>query len=399
MRPKTGEILISKDNLYSLVPLIDSLSQKGIRRIKLVLPFKIKKSDIAPPLSRVVWEIEQAKKYAEAKRIEIFSGYHPANNPYLPKDAGFFDTDQAKLKIDFRRFKNRPKITVVIPSYNKKDSLRFALKNFFNQSIPKSEYEVIVVDDGSKDGTGRMMEKLKPACNFKYIYWPRKEIKLKQGYRKWSKFYNRVGPVRNIGIEHAQGEIILFNDADVLVDRSCLAKHKQYHDQRDNLVIRGFRNYLPDSFKPSYKNIDNFRYLEKIAIPERERWEKPEGFRDENYLIDKWFRFVTANLSIRKKYLEEIGGFDKDFVFWGFEDTDLGYRLSRKFNLIFIWDDKIKVYHLYHSREAGDKLNDLFAFKIGLDILYNKYLDKEIYDIYKEVIMGRLEDLILEDCF
>jgi len=106
---------------------------------------------------------------------------------------------------------------------------------------------------------------------------------------------------------------------------------------------------------------------------------------------------VTANLSIRRKYLEEVGGFDKDFVFWGFEDTDLGYRLGKKFNLGFIWDDRIKVYHLYHPREAGDKLNDLFAFKIGADIFYHKYLDEEIYNLYKDAIMGRLEDIILED--
>jgi len=391
------KIIVDKYKLGSLCLKVAKLGQSGVRQVKLVLPFKLEKNDSAPSVTRAAPEIAEVKKYARSAGIKISSGYSLANNPYLPEDRDFLNIDKAELKIDLQKFKSKPKFTVVIPVYNKKNSLKFALSGFFNQNFAKSKYEVIVVDDGSEDSAPEMVKNILPVCNFKYFYWPRKRIKVKQKQKRWSKFYNRAGPARNIGIKHAQGDIVLFNDADVLVDRNCLEKHKKYHDQRDNLVIRGFRNYLSENFKPNYKNTRNLRSLTRISCPERVKWEKPENFRDEKHLSDKWFRFVTANLSIRRKYLEEVGGFDKDFVFWGFEDTDLGYRLGKKFNLGFIWDDRIKVYHLYHPREAGDKLNDLFAFKIGADIFYHKYLDEEIYNLYKDVIMGRLEDIILED--
>jgi len=332
----------------------------------------------------------------DKKESNFLKGRDLDYNPYLP-DEDFFDAKNAKLKIDFKKHRTRPQFSIVVPAYNKKQRLKFVLNSLFGQDYPKSRYEIIVIDDGSNDRTLESVEKIRPTCNFKYFYWPRKRIAMKREFRQWAKFYNRAGPARNIGIKYAQGDIVLFNDADFLVDRNCLEKHKKYHDQRDNLVIRGFRNYLSENFKPNYKNTRNLRSLTRISCPERVKWEKPENFRDEKHLSDKWFRFVTANLSIRRKYLEEVGGFDKDFVFWGFEDTDLGYRLGKKFNLGFIWDDRIKVYHLYHPREAGDKLNDLFAFKIGADIFYHKYLDEEIYNLYKDAIMGRLEDIILED--
>jgi len=395
MRVDNKEIVISEQNLRSLIPLIDKLKRAEVKKIKFLLPFKLEKNDSVPSLVRAVSEITEVKKYARSLGIKISSAYSLATNPYLPKDKDFLNIDKAELKIDLQKYKHKPKFTVIIPVYNKKDSLKFTLDSFFNQNFAKSKYEIIVVDDGSNDGTLAVAKNILPACNFKYFYWPRKKIKVKQNQKKWSEFYNRAGPARNIGIKHAQGEIILFNDADIIVEKNCLAKHKQYHDRRDNLVVRGFRNYLPKKFKPNYKNSRNFRFLTKISYPEKAKWEKPERFRDENHLGNKWFRFVTANLSIRKKYLEKVGGFDKDFVFWGFEDTDLGYRLGKKFNLGFIWDNRINVYHLYHSREAGDKINDLFAFKIGTDILYRKYLDEEIYDIYRDVIISRLESIIL----
>ena len=393
---KIAKIIITSENLPFLPLIINRIEQKGIKRVKFVLPFKLDKNDSVPSLMEAAPNIAIIKNYVQKKGIEILSNQKIENNPYLPQDVDFFDTKTVELKINFQKYKNKPKFSVIIPTFNKKDSLKFVLNNFFNQKYPKSRYEIIVIDDGSNDKTLESMKKIKPACNFKYFYWSRKKIKLKDDLKKWAEFYNRVGLARNIGIEHAQGDIILFNDADILVTKDCLKKHEVYHKKYSNVVVRGFRMFLPlpNKFKPSIKKLSNFKCLNRISHPEKNKREKKMHCRLHDLSQEGWQRIVTADLSIRKKYLEEVGGFSHDFVSWGFEDVDLGYRLS-KLDMRLMWDDKIKVYHLYHKREAGGELKDLLAFWVGTNILYRKYLDEKIYHVYRDVIMYKLDNLML----
>ena len=323
------------------------------------------------------------------KKDKILLSRDLGYNPYLPEDSEFFNINKAELKINFKKYKSRPEFSIIIPSFNKKDSLRFIMNNFFKQSYPKSKYEIIVIDDGSNDKTLESIEKIRPTCNFRYFYWPRKKIKIKKEYKKWAKFYNRTGPSRNIGINNAQGKIILFNDADILVNKDCLKKHQVYHNKHNNIIVRGFQMLLPKEFRTNLTKINDFKLLKRLSSLEKPDNKRKLYCRMYNLFEEGWHRVITANLSVRKKYLEKVNGFSRDFIFWGFEDVDLGYRLSRAFKLKFIWDDKIKVYHLYHSREAGNKTSDLLAFKIGANILYNKYKDKEIIRIFTDAIDRR----------
>jgi len=394
MKSVINKIVITKQNSSFLISIIDKLKQSGVRQVEFILPFKMRKSDKVPSLMEAALDIAMAKKYARNKGIEVLSGYCLMSNPYLPKNRSFFDIGKAKLKIDVKRHQDKPKFSIIIPAYNKKNSLKFVLSSFFSQSYPKSKYEVIVVDDGSNDKTLYSIKKILPTCNFKYFYWPRGKIKLRDSHKKWAKFYNRAGLARNIGINHAQGEIILFNDADILVNKDCLKKHKKYHDKYPNMVVRGFRNYLAENFKPSFQKICDFAYLNKISYPERTRQGVKQLCREYNLIGARCGRVVTANLSIRKKYLEQVNGFSSDFVFWGFEDTDLGYRLS-KLKMKLIWDSKLKVYHLYHAKESGKELKNLLNLWVNANIFYRKYLDEKICNIFKDEILYCLDDIIL----
>ena len=59
-------------------------------------------------------------------------------------------------------------------------------------------------------------------------------------------------------------------------------------------------------------------------------------------------------------------------------------------------DDEIKVYHLEHSRESGGGLKELIAFWLGINILYRKYLDGEIFKTYSEAILVKLDDVFFK---
>jgi len=374
------KIVLIKDVSALLFKIIDQISKIKIKKIKLVYPFKINQSDPIPSLVDIAPEITQAKKFAKDKGIKILNEKELEYNPFLPNNLSFFDENQAKLEVDYKKFKNKPKFSIVIPTHNRKNNLKMVLENFFKQDYPKEKYEIIVVDDGSSDKTKEMVKKLKPTSNFKYFYWPRIKIPLEKNIKKWNKFYNRAGLARNIGINNSQGKIILFNDSDILIEKDCLKKHEKYHKKYPKIMVKGFRMFLPE----------NSRDLNEAQPEKTERGIK---LHCRMYDLSKggWERAITANLSVKKKYLEKVNGFDKDFVFWGSEDVDLAYRLS-KLKMKFVWDSQIKIYHLYHQKESPLDLGVLSW--LGANLLYRKYLDESIFNVYRNVVLYRLDDLL-----
>ena len=85
-------------------------------------------------------------------------------------------------------------ISVIIPTHNYKKYISEAISSVLRQTY--ADYEIIVVDDGSTDGTGEIIEKNFP--DVRYFYIPN------QG----------VSKARNYGIRRARGEFIAFLDAD-----------------------------------------------------------------------------------------------------------------------------------------------------------------------------------------
>src|SRR5438309_8873202 len=114
------------------------------------------------------------------------------------------------------------KITVQICSHNRKQLLAKVLASLFDQTFPKEEFEVIVVDDGSTDGTAEMIKGLAAPIDLVYI---RQE---KEG----------LSAGRNKGILKAQGEIILFIDDDVIADSNLVGEHVRAHGLYSKCVIK-----------------------------------------------------------------------------------------------------------------------------------------------------------------
>jgi len=197
---------------------------------------------------------------------------------------------------------NSPKISIVIPAHNEEDTIDDCLASIEKLNYPLDNLEAILVNDGSTDGTGKIiieshMEKL----NLTYIETP------------------AVGAskARNIGIKKAHGEYIAFTDADCVVDEEWL-----------NELLKGFIN----------ENVVSAGGSQGIPPNATEYEKKVHHFLSGIHFICDYMKeineikFVDHNASCNAMYVkdtvEEVGGFDE--FLWPGEDVELDYKIRQK---------------------------------------------------------------------
>jgi glycosyltransferase involved in cell wall biosynthesis len=194
-------------------------------------------------------------------------------------------------------------VSVIIPTYNRKEVLRNTLLSLCEQTYPATEYEIVVTDDGSTDGTGEMVRSLHMPCSLRYF-----------------RQQNR-GPAaaRNLGAQNARGELLIFLDDDMTADSYLIEEHVVCHSQHPgSLVVGAMQTTIPVEIKlPPFTRIYSLslRGLDRIAVPDG-------SLPPEHCMI--------GNLSVKKGDFHRIGMLD-DRLFsekrWtGWEDVDLGYR-------------------------------------------------------------------------
>ena len=206
------------------------------------------------------------------------------------------------------------KASIIIPTYNRADTIKKVVESLVNQTFPPDKYELVVVDDGSTDNTEQVIRSIKTSCSLRYFKQNRKG----------------ASAARNCGIKKARGEVIIFVDSDVVVNRYFVEEHVKSH-QRDGIIVKGLLI--------NTENIDN-PASEKMKLSD----------------ISCAF-FATGNVSIKKKYLLKAGLFDEDFKEYGWEDLELGLRL-KKLGLKAITNRRAVGYH-YRKKAVLADLPDL----------------------------------------
>lgn len=139
--------------------------------------------------------------------------------------------------------KNEIKVTVIIPVYNKEKFLKRCLDSIESQSYPC--FEVILVDDGSKDKSGKICDSYREKDSRFRVYH-----NMNQG----------PGASRNFGIEQAQNEYITFVDAD---DRI----HPDYLKSLLDASLNGKYDFVVGNYE--IVTLDNIHYPSGIDIPSR----------------------------------------------------------------------------------------------------------------------------------
>jgi len=210
---------------------------------------------------------------------------------------------------------NFPRISVIVPAKNSVRSIEGALRSLIAQDYP--DFEIILVDDGSTDGT---IERVK-------VSFPSKVKLLSSGGR---------GPsfARNLGVAIATGEIVAFTDSDCVAEKNWLKELARAFFEKPEAVSVG------GTQKPT---LDADWFEKKVF-----------DFMEKAGLISDYVRFsrgisiieVEHNPSCcsayRKAAFEKFGGFAEEL--WPGEDTDLDYRLTRAGGKIF-WNPLAVVRH------------------------------------------------------
>ena len=186
-------------------------------------------------------------------------------------------------------------VSVVIPTYNRKSILEKCLKALEKQTLTNiiSHYEIVVVDDGSTDGTPSWIRNNSEKLPHVVLYEQ-----------------EHGGPAlgRNLGVMKSKYEIIIFIDSDLIVLEDFLVCHV---------------NKLASSWKKNNKKC--FTYG---TVVNTSNFKNPEN---EIYkLTDISFAyFATGNVAISRELLLKVGLFDTSFSLYGWEDLELGERLKK----------------------------------------------------------------------
>ncbi len=235
----------------------------------------------------------------------------------------------------------RVKISLVIPTYNRLDSLKVVLRSLLDQTY--SNYEILLCDAGSSDGTREWVEEL--ASPF---------IRFLPGADS-----GRAG-ARNRGLEHASGEVILFTDADIIADPRLIESHAMRHQRGGTRAVVGCEIQVK-----SLEEYEAFR-----QNPAAHARHKPTR------RSLPWHYFLTGNASAPRDVLLQVGGFDQAFQGYGHEDLELGYRI-KKLGLTIEYAPEAVNYH-WHPVPYLEQCSKMYLAGRSTVTFYRKHRDPRI---------------------
>lgn len=269
------------------------------------------------------------------------------------------------------------KYSVIIPTYNNQNHLRVTLRHLFVQDVGLDQMEIIVVDDGGTDQTQELvMELLKQSnkdVNFKYIFFPRPRKRV-MGDSQY-----RAGISRNLGVKNAIGEILCFLDSDIVTPKDYLSKVGNELKNWDAIQAKRINlTQAASRLDCDYYGVDP----KKDLAPDEAYWQQfIENTQAWHEMPFNWKYVCTHSFSIKRELFWELGGLKRNFIFYGFEDTDLGYRIVKRGYKLHLLDTK--VYHLFHENVRSEFMN-LKSLRHNLlsrtaQIFYLHHLDEDIY--------------------
>ena len=255
--------------------------------------------------------------------------------------------------------------SIVIPTYNRRELLRLTLESLARQDARTASFEVIVVDDGSTDGSLQAVQEFASRLDVSCV---RQEH---LGFR--------VGRARNLGVERARGDTVVFVDSGMVLASRFVSSHLAAHGDGAPVAVLGYvHGYDFNISSPELiKTLHLVEADPDSSIAAMAATHVGLDIREHVYRVihDRmdglpapWTLFWTTNVSLSRKAFHDAGGFDEDFAQWGMEDIELGFRLWRK-GVRFLLSRQAAGIHYPHERDNAANLRShaenrrLFLYK------------------------------------
>lgn len=246
----------------------------------------------------------------------------------------------------------KPFFSIIIPTYNRKNFLKIAINSALSQTF--TDFELLVIDDGSTDKTKDLVKSLKDK-RIRYIHQK----------------HSGVSSARNKGIAASRAEWICFLDSD---DRFCINKLEITYNH-----IKKYPEY-------SIFHTQEAWYRNGKLLSEKKYQKKPTGFVFKD--VVKLCCVSPSTVVIKKSVFKKCGYFDENLP--ACEDYDFWLRISLKFPIFLIPEcltikqgghicqqskkfpslDKFRIYALEKILKASDLSNDNY------NIAYNELVNK-----------------------
>ncbi|MCA9408164.1 MAG: glycosyltransferase family 2 protein [Candidatus Omnitrophica bacterium] len=210
-------------------------------------------------------------------------------------------------------------MSIVIPTFNNCEELRYLLESLIEQKgVDDLNYEIIVINNNSKDQTVEVVES----------FIPRFSGKLKMVFEE----NQGISFARNRGVKESAGEIIAFTDSDCVVEDHWISE-----------IILAYKKYNADAIQG--------KVILATPIP-REIWYPEEFIQQrlahvdygEKVIVFDKEDLVTANASFRRELFDKFGGFSSSITYKASEDTEFSLRIA-KTGVKRIYVPSIKVFH------------------------------------------------------
>ena len=235
--------------------------------------------------------------------------------------------------------------SVVIAVRNEKDYISRCLQGVFSQDANEN-YEVIVVDGMSNDGTFEQLNELKKKYKFSLV--------------KNNKINAAAG--RNLGIQKAKGEIIVFIDGDAIPSNDWLKQIKNAFKKKDNSIAGvGGPDLIPGDSTDKERAI-GIVMTSSLARGGRFNPSTQHSLLDEERFVE---HIPTCNLALKKDVIGKVGLFDEEFVKG--QDLELNYRIIKAGYRLF-YTPKIRVVHYRknHIREFARQVFKWAKAKVAI---------------------------------
>jgi glycosyltransferase involved in cell wall biosynthesis len=237
-------------------------------------------------------------------------------------------------------------LSVIIPTYNRKNLLAKAIEGYLRQRSPELIRELLIVDDGSTDGSESMVRDFggRSAFPIRYLRQPNQ------------------GPAaaRNLGIRETRSPLALFTDSDIVPESTLVEQHFEWHQKHPQMTaaVLGYVTWPPE--------INATPFMRWYGETEMFGFDRLRNNQEASFHF-----FYTCNISLKTEFLRTCGQFDEEFRSAAYEDTELGYRLSKQGLQLFYNSAAVAYHHQFFSFE------DACRKKVGNAVAAQLFFRKE----------------------